>query len=68
MKLKEICLLKEGDIVMVGNKRKTVKEKAKDETIKVGNTYRYYSEIQTPEEYEYKAKHNNYKMYDFTNK
>jgi len=68
MRLKEICLLKEGDIIMVGNKRKTVKDKAKDETIKVGNSYRYYSEIQTIDEYELKAKHNNYKTYDFTNK
>ena len=68
MRLVDICLLKEGDFVMVGNRRKMVKEKAKDETIMVGNTYRYYSEIQTIEEYELKSKHNNYKTYDFTNK
>ena len=68
MRLVDICLLKEGDFVMVGNRRKMVKEKAKDETIRVGNTYRYYSEIQKIEEYELKSKHNNYKTYDFTNK
>lgn len=68
MMLVDICLLKEGDFVMVGNRRKMVKEKAKDETIRVGNTYRYYSEIQTIEECKLKSKHNNYKTYDFTNK
>lgn len=45
MKLKEICLLKDGDTVYVQNVKKTVKQPAHNDTIKVGNKYRYFSEI-----------------------
>lgn len=68
MKLTEICLLKEHDKVIVNGKEKTVKETAKNETIKIADTFRYYSEIQTVDSYRNKAKHNNYNMHSFVNK
>lgn len=46
MKLPEICLLKEGDTVTVYGKKRTVKEKAANETIRCGNKKYYYSELQ----------------------
>lgn len=68
MKLLDIILLKEGDTMVCYGKKEQVKEKALNDTIKIGNAYRYYSEIQTVEDYKNRDKHNDYKMYNFLNK
>ena len=59
------CLLKVGDKVVVYGKTQKVTEPAKNETIKVGENYRYFAEIQTVEDYKNRTKHNNYKSYTF---
>ena len=68
MKLTDIHLLREGDTVVCYGKKKQVDERSQNDTIKVGGKYRYYSEIQTVEDYKNREKHNNYKMYNFLNK
>lgn len=65
MKIDKICLLREGDTVICNGKEKHIKERALNDTIKVGNSYRYYSEIQTVDEFKNKAKHSNYNLYTF---
>ena len=59
------CLLKTGDKVVVYGKIQKVTEHAKNETIKVGDTYRYFSEVQSVEDYKNTKKHNNYKSFSF---
>ncbi len=68
MKTVDIHLLREGDTVVVYGKKKQVDERSLNDTIKVGGNHRYYSEIQTVEDYKNREKHNNYKMYNFLNK
>jgi len=68
MKLTDIRLLREGDTVVVLGKKKQVDERSQNDTIKVGGKHRYYSEIQTVEDYKNREKHNDYKMYNFLNK
>lgn len=65
MKIIETYLLKENDKVVSYGKTQKVTETAKNETIKVGEHYRYFSEIQTVEDYKNRTKHNNYKSYSF---
>lgn len=45
MKLTEICLLKEGDVVYVGGRKKRITRPAKNETICVDGKYKYFSEL-----------------------
>ena len=68
MKAIDIHLLREGDTVVCYGKKKQVDERSKIDTIKVGGKYRYYSEIQTVEDYKSRDKHNDYKIYNFLNK
>lgn len=68
MKTVDIHLLREGDTVVVYGKKKQVDERSLNDTIKVGGNHRYYSEIQTVEDYKNREKHNNYKIYNFLNK
>lgn len=68
MKLTDIHLLRESDTVVVYGKKKQVDERSLNDTIKVGGKHRYYSEIQTVEDYKNREKHNNYKMYNLLNK
>ena len=68
MKAIDIHLLREGDTVVVYGKKKQVDERSLNDTIKVGGNHRYYSEIQTVEDYKNREKHNNYKIYNFLNK
>ena len=68
MKTVDIHLLREGDTVVVYGKKKQVDERSLNDTIKVGGNHRYYSEIQTVEDYKNREKHNDYKMYNFLNK
>ena len=68
MEITQIHLLREGDTVVVLGKKKQVDERSLNDTIKVGGNHRYYSEIQTVEDYKNREKHNNYKIYNFLNK
>jgi hypothetical protein len=68
MKAIDIHLLREGDTVVVLGKKKQVDERSLNDTIKVGGKCRYYSEIQTVEDYKSRDKHNDYKIYNFLNK
>ena len=38
------------------------------QSFSLGGKHRYYSEVQTVEDYKNREKHNNYKMYNFLNK
>ena len=68
MKAIDIHLLRENDTVVVYGKKKQVDERSLNDTIKVGGKHRYYSEIQTVEDYKNREKYNDYKMYNFLNK
>ena len=68
MEITQIHLLREGDTVVVLGKKKQVDERSLNDTIKVGGKHRYYSEVQTVEDYKNREKHYDYKMYNFLNK
>ena len=68
MEITQIHLLREGDTVVVYGKKKQVDERSQNKKKKVGGKHRYYSEVQTVEDYKNREKHNNYKMYNFLNK
>jgi hypothetical protein len=50
MKLIEICLLKEGDIVYVGGRKKRVTKPAHSDTICVDGESKYFSELSKTKE------------------